>query len=307
MSDDDLRGLLSALLDGELDPAEEHEVRALLDRSADARAELEDLSRVRRLVRDLAEVEPPAGFFEHLTLDSPDSLDSPDPAASGVKTDLGAARRARAHRERRRTWPKVAAAVLAAAAAIVLLLGLTPVTDTVVPPVQAYADRHLAMTGPNPDGTTNPGTSTLSAFTPVSPTELDQAGAPAEVGAGYDRMGGYHTADGVMHVMYEQPSDPDPAHVVSVYVQRGHVSWDALPKAGRMAPVGADQAWQMDGPDEDVVVVERGTMVYTVIAADSHDGMMDVLHALPPPPAPSVVERVRQACRSIIERVGLAD
>ena len=292
--DDELRELLSALLDGELDAAEEREVRALLDRSEAAREELDGLSRVRLLVRDLDAVEPPAGFLEALA-PAPAVSASSDVAPSGP-TSLTSARAARARRARTRRWPLVSAAAVAAAAAIVLVLGLTPLTDKVVPPVHAYAERHLAMTDPAA------ATSAPSSFTAVPAAELDQAGAPAHLAAGYDRMGGYHSADGVMHLMYERGDE-----VVSVYVQRGRVSWDGLPANGVMATVDAAPAWEMDGPAEDVVIVERGSMVYTVVAVDGHDGMMDVLHAMPEPPAPSMVDRVRGACRSIVERVGLGD
>lgn len=299
--DDELRDLLSALLDGELDAVEEREVRDLLDRSALARDELAGLSRVRLLVRDLDDVEPPVGFLDTVTPASAATPASVSPRGAGTGggfTDLG---EARAQRARRRRWPLITGAAVAAAAAIVLLLGLTPVTDKVVPPVEAYAARHASMA----DGTA-PAPAAPSAFTPVAPAELDRVGAPAHVDAGYDRMGGYHTTDGVMHVMYEKPGSAD---VVSIYVQRGQVSWEALPAGGAMMPMGAagpDPAWEMDGPAEDVMVVERSSMVYTIVAVD-HAGMMDVLQAMPPPPAPSMMDRVRQACRSVVERVGLGD
>ena len=297
--DDELAELLSALLDGELDPAEEREVRDLLDRSPAARAELNGLTRVRLLVRDLADVEPPAGFLESVTPASARAGDAGPARRRGEPTDLDAVRAERARRRdrsRARRWPKVTAAIVAAAAAIVLVLGLTPVTDKVVPPVSAYAERHLAMVDP---AASSPAP---SSFTPVPAAELDQAGAPAHLAEGFDRMGGYHTTDGVMHLMYEKGDE-----VVSVYVQRGRVAWDGLPANGTMATLGTDTGWEMDGPAEDVVVVERGSMVYTVVATDGHDGMMDVLHSMPEPPAPPMMDRVRDACHRIVERVGLGD
>lgn len=316
MSDDELRDLLSAHLDGELDATEEAEVRGLLERSATARDELEGLARVRLMIRDLTEVDPPAGFLEGLSeagLEaSAASIGTDGARAASGPIDLGAVREAK---KRRLLWPKISAAVVGAAAAVVLVLGLTPVTDKVVPPVNAYAERHLSMMEPpapvggpgGPGGTTSTTGGVASpvadpsGFAPVAATELDQAGAPARLDTGYDRMGGYHNAAGVMHVMYEK-SD----RVISIYLQRGRVSWDALPAQGKMATVDSVTAWEMDGPADDVMIVERGSMVYTIVAVNSHDGMIDVLQAMPAAPAPSMMDEVRQTCRSIVEGVGLA-
>lgn len=313
MSDDELRDLLSAHLDGELDATEEAAVHDLLDRSAAARDELEGLARVRLMIRDLTEVDPPAGFLEGLAETgleaSAESIGLDGARAASGPIDLGAVREAK---KRRLLWPKISAAVVGAAAAIVLVLGLTPVTDRVVPPVNAYAERHLSMMGSPASVVGSGGTTTTSdrvappsndpsAFAPAPAAELDQAGAPARLAAGYDRMGGYHNAAGVMHVMYAKAD-----RVISIYVQTGRVSWDALPVQGKMAALDSATAWEMDGPADDVMVVERGSMVYTIVAVDGHDGMTDVFRAMPAPPTPSLIDEVRQTCRSIVEGVGLA-
>jgi len=105
---DDWRDLLSALLDGELEPDEEARVRDLVAASPKAQEELAGLVHVRTLVRDLPAVDPPFGFYERLLL---------------------AERPARAHRH---TGAKVVSALAAAAAAIVLIVGITPATDSAI-------------------------------------------------------------------------------------------------------------------------------------------------------------------------------
>ena len=56
--------VLSAYLDGELTPAEATEVRELLERSPEHRAELDRVEQARTWLRALPPVEPPEGFIE---------------------------------------------------------------------------------------------------------------------------------------------------------------------------------------------------------------------------------------------------
>ena len=56
--------VLSAYLDGELTPAEATEVRDLLERSPEHRAELDRVEQARTWLRALPPVEPPEGFIE---------------------------------------------------------------------------------------------------------------------------------------------------------------------------------------------------------------------------------------------------
>jgi hypothetical protein len=300
--DEELHGLLNALLDGELSPSEEAEVRAYVDRTPEAQVDLDDLARVRSWVRDLPAVDPPFGFYDRLV--------SP---------------RSRA----RRYGPRAVGAFVAAAAAIIVIVGITPVADSVVPPVNAYAERHMHMITPaatqTPGGAspTDPpragssttiapaaGSAVLPPVTSARPTtggtfaavaagDLDRMGAPAQVGGSYTRMGGYQSDAGVLHVMYSNG-----AVEISVYEQSGTVAWDALPSSGSRLSVGGDDAWAMNSDREEVMVVERDTTVYTVVAVGGHDEMMAVVQALPDPPPPSMVDRAHQACRSVVEHFG---
>ena len=284
---DDWRDLLSALLDGELDPAEEARVRDLVADSPDAQDELAALVQVRTMVRDLPPVDPPFGFYERMLR----------PAKR--PSHVGA---------------KVGGALAAAAAAVVLIVGITPATDSVVPPVAAYAERHLEMepisaTSEAPAPTTTTSTAAAAAapdddmgFAPVPDAELDAMGMPTELSGAFHRMSGYQSTDGAMHLVY---SDGD--LMVSVYEQVGVVAWDRMP-TGDMVQVEGQKAWSMVGDDEEVMVFERGPVVYTVVAqvtSDAHDDMMAVAVELPDGSDPSMFDRFRTSCRSVAARFSL--
>lgn len=305
-SDEELRELLSALLDGELTDHDAAEVRALLDRADDARAELEALTVVRAAVRDLPPVDPPFGFYERLLL------------RGGPGSEAEASAAAPRVRSARRSWARsrAIAAVAAAAAAIVLIVGITPATDSIVPPVQAFAARHSQMATPPPGAgpgpaaptpaTTVASTSPITepmAFDPMAVTDLDAMDAPyvapvAIGGGSMPRVAGYHSDDGVLHVMYG--SGPT---MVSVYEQAGTVEWERMP-AGTAMTIGGDAAWVSTTGAVEVVVVARGRIVYTVVASTPHETTMAVVTDLPRPPDESVVDRARTACASVVDQFG---
>jgi len=356
--------LLSAYLDGELRAPETATVEAYLAGSADARAELDALGSVRTSVRSLGAVEPPAGFFEELVRQGAlDDITAPDPGAPPslrVVTAEEPSPRAdeptpfrpagtsggRSRRSGGPSFGRVAAAVGAAAAAVVLLMGVTPATDVVAPPVQAYAARHDEMMAappvpgadptstttaapsttvvPGPGGTVEPTSSSTTApgaaeadamaFAPMPAAALDTMdepfAAPATMGNGtLSRMAAYHsTADadaagsgGVLHLMYT-----DGTAVISVYEQAGAVRWDALP-AGTNLTIGGDQAWALRRGADELLVVARGAIVYTIVATAPHDMTMAMADELPRTPDASMPERAQAACRSMVGRFGLGD
>jgi anti-sigma factor RsiW len=368
------RELLSAYLDGELDAPEVTAVERYLAGSADGRADLEALTAVRLSIRDLGPVEPPAGFFERLLDEGADDEAAIAPAPSPLRAvpagaaaiaadghadaadaaeavspspfqPAGASRPRTARAGRTPVFGRVAVAVGAAAAAVVLLLGVTPLSDSVVPPVQAYAARHDEMMAapplPGPDGSTTPTTEVTSTsgapgtasvatepststtttpaaaradamgFAPMAPAELDSMDAPyvapdsMRAGA-LSRMAAYHsTVDrgegGVLHLMYTNGEA-----VISVYEQEGAVRWDALP-AGTTMTIGGDPAWAMSSGGDEVLVLARGPIVYTVVATAPHDMMMGMVDELPRPAEPSMPERAQAACRTVVVRFGLGD
>jgi len=114
--------LLSALLDGELTPAEAAGIREHVAGCAACRAELTAVGAARQWVRDLPPVEPAFGFFERML--------RPD------------------HR-----WARAAVATLAAgAAASVAVVALAaPREAPVSPPVGHFVDAHTASASTSGD------------------------------------------------------------------------------------------------------------------------------------------------------------
>jgi hypothetical protein len=108
--------LLSAALDGAVTSEEHAAAVAWIERSPRARAEYEQLARVKGALHDLPQVEPPAGFFEAM-------LERGAPRPDAVVVPLAAARR-------RRTPFTIAASAAAAAAVWVAVAGQPPAAVT---------------------------------------------------------------------------------------------------------------------------------------------------------------------------------
>lgn len=381
--------LLSALLDGELTPAEEAEVRAWLDVDPDARAELEGLTAVRSAVRSLPPVDPPFGFYERMLRDG---------AGPSGRTERAAPRRWRGG--------GLVAAAASILVALVLVVGVTPPAEAMVPPVDRYTARHEAMTmgavgvakgsapsGTSPGGlvtsTTSGPTSTARASTTTeaalgtlasrggvvgepatsattaagpgggsAPTSSRAPGTttrpPATAPPGSTAVptttatgstggatttsvlttgstataGGYEPVDlatlaeddpmvglarggevtptaayrgpgGVLHVVYVDAGTP-----VSLYEEPGMVEWARLPDAGKRVEIGGDPAWWMRAGPSEVLVVEKGGMVFTLIGATSHEDMIELGDALPPPADPSWTGRLQRAAEDCSRRFG---
>jgi len=105
--------LLSALLDGELSPADAAAVRAHIDSCPACRAELDAAHAARRWVRDLPPVDPPFGLYERM---------------------LRPVRR----------WARAGVATLAAgaAASVAVVVMSVPRERPVAPPVGRLVDAH---------------------------------------------------------------------------------------------------------------------------------------------------------------------
>ena len=268
--------LIDALLDGELDPTEEASVRAWLARDPEAPSTLEAHRRVRALLRDLPAVEPPFGFYERLLL-------AGDPAAARPTT------------RRRRRFGLVGAigAVAAVAAALVLVLGITPASDPVTPPVAAFAEEHAAMVA-------NPPTPTGVQGAPFPTWELDRT-LPYPVP---QRVDNFQRMDvdivdalrGTYRVLYA-----DPQHrMVSVYEQRGRVDFAGLPPQGQMMELAdGTTAWKTTMHDSMVVVVGLPDVAVTVVSSATPQETMGMMAAMPPR-EPSLVDRARQGCASAV-------
>lgn len=279
---DDRFELLDAYLDDELTVAEQRSVDELLASSAEARAELEDIRRVRSLVRDLPEVDAPFGFYERM-----------------VRPERSSAGKAR----KRRRAPGVAfAAVGAVAAAVVLVIALAPVGEQFTPPVDDVALDHVTLashTGDVPDD-----------LTPIAVEEADRMAdyeAPPTMANGYQRVAVYDAPGGV-HLVYENGDQA----MVSVYERRGRVDWDGLPDGGTRKQMDDGDAWHAEMTYErdneamvvDVVVLARDGLVVTVVGAAPTADVEAVAMSVPDPAAPSMGDRVGDAARWIAEGFG---
>jgi anti-sigma factor RsiW len=267
--DDELCEMLDAYLDGELDDHERAAVDGLLERSATARSELADIDRVRGLVRGLPQVDVPFGFYERL-------LRRPRPRARGLTV----------------------AAVGTVAAAILLVFAITPVSDQVAPPVEELGARHalLASSTDMPDG-----------YRPMADESMDESTAPPSSAGGFRRMATYEAPEGV-HAVYD-----DGVARVSVFEQRGEVAWDELPPNGERVVMDDDEVWSMpmeaqSGSTVDVVVVDRGAMVVTVIGTMSMPDAAMLADSMPTmDDERSVGERAGDACEWLAEGFGFPD
>jgi hypothetical protein len=270
---DDRFELLDAYLDEELTVAEQRSVDELLASSAEARAELDDIRRVRSLVRGLPEVDAPFGFYERMV-----------------------------RPKRRRARGVAFAAVGAVAAAVVLVIALAPVGDQFTPPVDDVALDHVTLashTGEVP-----------ADLTPMALEEADRMAnyeAPPMMANGYERVAVYDAPGGV-HLVYEN-GDQD---MVSVYERRGRVDWDGLPDGGTRKQMDDGDAWHAemtyDRGNEamvvDIVVLARDGLVVTVVGAAPADDVEAVAMSVPDPPSPSMGDRVGDAARWIAEGFG---
>lgn len=262
---------ISALLDGELDPARAAQVEGWIATDPEARAEYESLSAVRQALRGLPPVDPPIDLNTVVSVTAP--------------TAAGPAR-VRRHRRRRRY---VAVAAGAVVVAFVVLAGFVPAADTVVPPLNAFAARHEAMVADEPMPTDD-------GFTPVDMHDAQAMGGmvvPEAVGP-MPAQSAYMSGDAV-HATYAAQGLG-----LSLFEQQGVVDWSAMPEGGEMTDVDGAKAWhgEMDGME--VVVLERNDTVVTAIFQGHSDEMMTAIAEMPPPPAPSMWDRLTGGIRRLI-------
>ena len=278
--------LIDAMLDGELSSADEQRVRDWLATDPQGGAELESHERVRSMVRSLSPVEPPPGFFERLE-------QSGLPEATGHRP----ARRHR-RRPRRAVLGGALGAAAAVAAALVLVLGITPAADRILPPVQAFADRHSEVSGPasaHPHDT--------DGFRQLPEAEVDAVGAPYVVPASlgpYSRRSAYERA-GTVHLLYSTGS-----RSVSVFEQRGALDWDGLGAAGQRQSLASVGAWTTRAGNFGALVMEMNGLVITVISPETATGteteteMVSVATLIPAPLEPSMMDRLNRKCSSVV-------
>jgi negative regulator of sigma E activity len=301
-SDAELLEELSAYLDGELDAAERADVESLLGRSPRAREELTELAAVRSTLRGLPAVEPPFGFYERMLLDGTPA-GGRDRAPAAASSTPGATP---SSRRRPRPYAAWAGGAAAAAAVTVVLLGAVsePVqpaaADPVAPPVERYLARHDEVsTTASPDAAEGDG------FESFADAELaampDPYEAPEALGDGFRRTAAYHSDGRIMHFVYQQGDD-----AVSVYAQVGTPDWDAMPEQGSAVQLGDEDAWKMITGQDEVMVMRRGIVVYTVVGSVPEPEMVEVMQDLPDAEGDqSLPDRAQATAREVVVRFGL--
>lgn len=134
MTDDLSDDVFSAYLDGELAPVERAAFEARLAADPDARTELDEMSEVRTLVRNLAPPTMPAGLVEDLLATGAADARASEAAAaspSAAVVDLDEAR------TRRRGRARFAAIAGTAAAAVALVVAVVMPAQTSATPALA--------------------------------------------------------------------------------------------------------------------------------------------------------------------------
>lgn len=322
---------LSALLDGELDPAEVEAAQAHLRECAFCTSELAAIDRTRTMVRSLPMVDPP--FALH-------------PRREQRRRPVGA---------------------LAAAAAAVFLLGLQtiPVEGSVVPALADFVDFHAAsaaavdsvpvganvtlaskytvVTAPGrpvvdrqtiavevldkrsgkvmekaevdkerltvlwrevyeEDGSVvpNEGFAPGSAPIPVNPRSVGRrVPMPERLDGEYERIGVYRHGGDVVHLLFS-----DGLHALSVFVEVGYLDDDHVPENfsnARQVRLGNQKAWHWDWPGGEGFVWDANGVVYTAVGDGHVDDVTAAAASMPEPPRPSTGERLKRGCRALAD------
>lgn len=271
--DDDLDPRLSAYLDGELSPAEDEEIRRLLDSSPEALAEFERVRDARDMVRGLPMLEPPpevAALFRAV-----EGAGAPSPLAP---------------RRRRRARTRAAVmSVVATAAFWGVVVSSPDLTAAVTPELDSAVAAHSLV----PSGSDDSMEMTMDDM-----GDMDDSAMPAEVG-------------GSMYLIHAQRIGPsthavysDGERRVSVFEEPGRCNWDALPE-GEEIRIDGSRGWHGTVDGHDIVVVQKGRRVYTIVAEPAPDQMMDDVTVSMPSEDPSTWDRIRDASYDVTRVFGL--
>lgn len=188
--------------------------------------------------------------------------------------------------DRKRQRVGLTIATVAAAVALFVALGADLTGDQVDPAVDDMVAAHQAGFVPS------------TGFAAMGADQVDPDVAPAEVADGFEREAVFE-GDDVVGVAYRDGPDE-----VSVFEQDGELDHETLDPA--MDPM-ADDAWAMEDDGLRVVVVDRDRVVYTVVGEIPMAVLMAVVGDLPDGPAPSLLQRARDAGTEVVWTFGLGD
>jgi sigma-E factor negative regulatory protein RseB len=121
--------------------------------------------------------------------------------------------------------------------------------------------------------------------------------APAQLSEGYQRVAVLRRFDGI-EVVYS-----DGLHTLSVFERPGHRAATQLPSTGSLVAVGRRQAFRYAWPGGQVVVWHAGDSSYTVVGDAPAAEVVAAIATLPSGGTPTTLQRVRRACRRLVQAV----
>jgi len=268
--------LLSGYLDGELSPAEVSQVRDLLERSPEHRAELTRVEQARTWVRELPPVDPPEGFIESVIATADRPVAEP----------------------KKRKWGMLN--LVATAAVWVVVLGFVNMnrSNDVSPDAASLAQTHTEASAGFGGllGSLGAGRPQQQAAPLVdlgepywAPVSLPGGLGLREVQINNDLVGLVYCNDSQIVMLYEEPGQLDPNAIAG-----------AQPTS-----VGGEDAWLLETGTSRVVIVQRDDIVYAVVGPLDGELVAAVAAELPAPPSPSLGDRLGAAGRGLLDAFGL--
>ena len=148
-----------------------------------------------------------------------------------------------------------------------------------------------------------------SMTTPTTPPAPKQAGPralswnavssserePTRLAAGYRRLGAYQQ-QGILQLVYS-----DGLYDLSLFQQQGGLDSNALPAQRRSVRLDGRPAWAFSWPGGEGLVWTAGRTVYTLMGDVPDDELTQVAASVPVHPSTSVMHRLRQACRGLVD------
>lgn len=273
---------LSALLDGELSDDEATAVRAHVAGCEACARELDDVREARRMLRELPNVEPPAGWLDGVLSD-------------GVVVRL---------QPRRRVFATVALSVAAGLLLFVVAANtIGPIEQR--PDVDTALERHASTVsargdifhGNIPRNTpTDPAPATTAVRRPVA--DLPDGFFAPKLLAGYRLVESYRTDEGGVQLLYRKGQ-----YGLSVFERRGGVDWSELPTGGARTTIAGHDAWRWNDEPADgrLVVIAEDAITLTIVADEPGDAVLEVASALPISHSVSIERRITRAVAKALE------
>jgi sigma-E factor negative regulatory protein RseB len=148
-----------------------------------------------------------------------------------------------------------------------------------------------------------------SITTPTTPPAPKQAGPqrlslnavpsserePGQLAAGYRRLGAYKQGSSVQLVY------SDGLYDLSLFQQHGGLDTNDLPAQRRTTQLDGRPAWAFSWPGGEGVVWTAGRTVYTLVGDVPADELTTVAASVSVHPSTSVMHRLRQACRGLVD------